>query len=70
MNRFLKKARRVVVSGQLNQDLEDEAAFHLEMKAEATGQPEHRCASFGHPTRAQGGLSRHVDVVSLVILAQ
>ncbi len=40
MNRFRKKLRMLWRRSQLDRDLEDELRFHLEMKAEETGQRE------------------------------
>jgi len=53
MNRIPQKARALLYRGQLNQDLEDELRFHLEMEAEATGNPEASLRSLAFRPRSE-----------------
>ena len=50
MRRFVKRLRTLVRRGQLNRDLEDEMRFHLEMKADETGDVLEARHRFGNAT--------------------
>ena len=50
MNRFAKRLRALWRRPQLDRDLEDELAFHLAMKAAASGDASEARRQFGNPT--------------------